>query len=78
MNDPILCYFVFQEYNIAVALRQGDILIFDPSQWHCLSSCIRTDDEYLSLTCYLKSRVVGLNDNQIPLAPHLKQYIRPT
>jgi hypothetical protein len=62
-------YFVFPEKGIAVALRPGDMLIFNPKYHHCLLSCTyayQNKDVY-SLSLYLKSAVIRKNDNSIPL-----------
>ena len=62
-------YFTFAEQGIAVALRPGDILIFNPLYVHCLSSrtsAYETEDVF-SLSMYLKTAIVGMNDNSLPL-----------
>jgi hypothetical protein len=69
LDAPVSNYFVFAEQGVAVALRPGDMLVFNPNYNHCLSSRTSTyenkDVFYNSL--YLKSAVVGKNDNTIPL-----------
>lgn len=64
--DAEVCnYFTFAEQGLAVALRPGDMLVFNPRYQHCLSSrtsaYIQKDVYCLSL--YLKTAVVGGNDN---------------
>ena len=64
--EQILCYFVFPVHAQVVALRHGDIIIFNPMKYHCLlkklvKGCVFT------LSCYLKTAVVGKNDNIFPL-----------
>jgi hypothetical protein len=54
-------FLVFPEQGIKVALRPGDMLIFNPKYHHCLLSCTcayQNKDVY-SLLLYLKSAVVG-------------------
>jgi len=68
--DAKVCnYFTFAEQGIAVALRPGDMLIFNPLYHHCLSS--RTSpyetEDVFCLSLYLKTAVVGKNDNSLPL-----------
>ncbi len=69
LHAEVSNYFVFPEQGIAVALRPGDMLIFNPKYHHCLLSCTcayQNKDVY-SLLLYLKSAVVGKNGNSIPL-----------
>ena len=67
LDDRIVAYFCFPRLGIAVALRPGDILIFNPSEPHAVSSRCRTDDTVFCVSMYLKTAVVGLNDNNVPL-----------
>ena len=74
-NDRIVAYFCFPRLGIAVALRPGDILIFNPSEPHAVSSrCDRKDDVYC-VSMYLKTAVVSLNDNSIPLTSQQNYYL---
>ena len=50
-------------------IRPGDLLVFNPSEPHTVSSRCDKDDEVYCLTTYLKTVVVGLNDNRIELTP---------
>jgi hypothetical protein len=69
LDAQVCSYFVFAEQGVAVALRPGDMLLFNPLYQHCLSSrtseCVNKDIFCLSL--YLKTAVVGKNDNTLPL-----------
>lgn len=69
IDDKVCCHFIFPEYGIAVALRPGDILFFNPLHYHCLSDrTIEYKDEDVYVTSfYMKSSQVGLNDNDIAL-----------
>ena len=62
-DDPIVCYFCFPRIGCAVALGPGDIFMFNPQEPHCISSHCNSDDQVYCISCYLKTRVVGLNDN---------------
>ena len=62
-DDLIVCYFCFPRIGAAVALRPGDFFMFNPQEPHCISSRCKSDDQVYSISCYLKTRVVGLNDN---------------
>jgi hypothetical protein len=63
IDDQVICYFAFPRIGIAVALRPGNFLLFNPQEPHCISSCCRAGDEIFCISSYLKSAVVGLNDN---------------
>jgi hypothetical protein len=68
--DAEVCnLFTFAEQGIAVALRPGDMLIFNPLYHHCLSSrtSFYESNDVFCLSLYLKTAVVGQNDNSIPL-----------
>ena len=60
-------FFTFDN-SISVGLRSGDLLIFNPTVGHCISTLT---DEYRNrhvycVSHYFKSKVVSLNDNSIP------------
>jgi hypothetical protein len=68
-NAEVCNYFTFAEQGVSVALRPGDILLFNPVYGHCLSSrtsAYETKDVF-SLSMYLKTAIVGKNDNSLPL-----------
>lgn len=62
-DDKVICYFAFPRIGIAVALRPGDFLLFNPQEPHCISSRCRATDEIFCISSYLKTGVVSLNDN---------------
>ena len=62
-DDKILCYFAFPRIGLAVALQPGDFLLFNPQEPHSISSRCRKEDEIYCISSYLKTNVVGLNDN---------------
>ena len=63
LNDRIVCYFAFPRIGIAVALRPGDFLLFNPQEPHSISSRCKAEDEIFCASSYLKTAIVGLNDN---------------
>jgi hypothetical protein len=69
LSADVSNYFVFAEQGIAVAMRPGDMLIFNPKYHHCLSSRASAyeNEDVFSLSLYLKTAIVGKNDNSIPL-----------
>ena len=67
MDAEVCNYFTFADQGIAVALRPGDMLIFNPLYQHCLSSrtLVYENVDVFCLSLYLKTAVVGKNDNSI-------------
>ncbi len=66
-KERILAYFAFPALGIAIPLRMGDVLLFNPNEPHCIYSRV-TDTDYLyCVSLYLKSAIIWLNDNSIPL-----------
>ncbi len=63
INDKVICYFAFPRIGVAVALRPGNFLLFNPNEPHSISSCCSREDDIFIIFSYLKMAVVGLNDN---------------
>ena len=63
LDDDIAAYFCFPTLGIAVPLRPGDALIFNPREPHCVSSRCNSSDDIICISVYLKSSIVGGNDN---------------
>ena len=76
LDDVIVAYFCFPRLGIAVALRPGDVLIFNPREPHAVSSRCRDSDRILCLSTYLKTAIVGLNDNAIPLTEEQERRVK--
>ena len=70
LNDDVIVYFCFPTLGIAVPLRPGDYLLFNPLIPHCISSRCRHEDQIMCVSMYLKTAIVGLNDNSLPLTPY--------
>jgi hypothetical protein len=69
MDAEVCNYFTFAKQGIAVALRPGDMLLFNPIYQHCISSrtSIYESEDVFCLSLYLKTAIVGKNDNTLPL-----------
>jgi hypothetical protein len=63
IDDKVICYFAFPRIGVAVALRPGDFLLFNPNDPHSISSRYSREDDIFIISSYLKMAVVGLNDN---------------
>lgn len=70
LDDHIIVYFCFPTHGLAVPLRPGDILIFNPLTPHCISSKCRLSDTVIGTSMYVKTAIVGLNNNSINLLPN--------
>ncbi len=62
-QDLATCDFAFPRVGVAVALRPGDFFLFNPNEPHSISSCCSKEDDIFIISSYLKTAVVGLNDN---------------
>jgi len=43
-KDEVIYYFCFPEYKIAVPLRSGDVIVFNPLTFHCCSNSSKADN----------------------------------
>jgi len=69
MEAPVAHHFVFPTMGVAVAMRPGDVLFFNPLHYHC---CSPKAGDYKDVpvfvsSLYLKTAVVGCNNNSVPL-----------
>ncbi len=67
VDNQIVIYSCFPTLGITVPLRPGDFLIFNTLIPHCVSSRCKQVDEVMVILMYLKSTVIGLNDNLLSL-----------
>jgi len=68
-TDRVVAFFCFPTLGIAVPMRPGDFILFDASLPHSISSRCHGSDDIMCVSYYLKSMVVGMNDNGISLSP---------
>lgn len=67
LDDDIAVYFCFPTLGVAVPMRPGDFLLFNSTIPHCISSRCHRSDTVMAITMYLKTSIVGLNNNSIPV-----------
>ena len=72
-DSEILNYFCFPTLGYAVALRQGDVLFFNPLIPHCVSSK-RVSYDVICCSLYMKSKLVGGNNNSIDFTENQKLF----
>ena len=73
LNYDVIVYFCFPTLGIAVSLRPEDYLLFNPLIPHCISSRCNHEDQIMCVLVYLKTAIVGLNVNSLPLTPSQNQ-----
>ena len=74
-NDQPVAYFAFPLLGIAIPLRPGDVLFFNPEEPHCISSCNNEEDEIYCVSLYLKSDNIGQNNNSKELSPNKESFL---
>jgi hypothetical protein len=64
---PPAVHFCLPKKNIAIPLRPGDYILFNPSEPHCVSmrDTFYQEKNVFLLSFYLKSAIVGRNDNTL-------------
>jgi hypothetical protein len=62
-KESVLQYFCFPTVGVSVAMRNGDILLFNPLIPHCISSRATQKEKVICTSLYLKTALVGGNDN---------------
>ena len=63
LDDNVALYFTFPTLGLAIALRPGDILFFNPAIFHSVSSRCDPTKNIWCTSLYTKNAVVGGNDN---------------
>ena len=67
-SGSVVQHFCFPTTGYAVAVQNGDMLLFNPSVYHYLSQKEKSfegKDVFVN-SFYLKSNIVGLHNNEIP------------
>jgi hypothetical protein len=68
LDDDVVCYFCFSRLGLVVALKPGDFLLIHALEYHCLSSRCDSDHNLFCVSSYLKTVIVGGNDNKRQLS----------
>ena len=68
VRGPVICYFCFPRRGIAVPMRAGDFMIINAMEYHCVSSRCDPSMDVFCLSSYLKTAVVGGNNNKRKLS----------
>ena len=74
-NAPISNYFCFPQQGVSVALRPGDLLLFNPHVYHSVSSRSTKNDVYC-ISFYMKIAYIGGNDNKQQLSENIKEWAK--
>ena len=71
-----LVYFCFPRLGVAVALRPGEVLIFNPREPHAISSRTIPNTQVYTMVAYLKTSIVGGNDNSVDLTKEQMEVLK--
>ncbi len=76
LHDPVCQYFCFPQYGVAIGLRPGDVLLFNPHVYHCLSekTAAYSDVDVHATSLYTKTAHAGKNNNTIELTDEQTKY----
>jgi hypothetical protein len=69
LDDDIILYFCFPTLGVAVPLPPGDYFMFNALIPHCISSRCRLEEDVMCASVYLKTAIVGMNNNNLLLTP---------
>lgn len=69
IDDDVVVYFCFPTLGIAVPMRPGDFLLFNSRIPHCISTRCRSSDKIMCISMFLKTAIVGLNNNSLEVTP---------
>jgi hypothetical protein len=69
LDDDVVVYFCFPTLGIAIPMRPGDFLLFNSSVPHCISTRCRASQKIMCISLFLKTLVVGCNNNSLALTP---------
>ncbi len=75
LDDEVVAYFNFPRLGVSIPLRPGDLLFFDPSEYHMISSRCKDEDDIYCISFYLKSNLIGGNDNSSTLNEEQKEHL---
>ena len=72
IEEDVIVYFCLTTVGVAVALRPGDFFLFNAKIPHSISSRCKKTQHVLCVSSYLKTAVVGQNDNELDLTKDQK------
>jgi hypothetical protein len=67
LDDDVIIFFCFPTLGVAVPMRPGDFLLFNSQLPHCISTRCRHSERIMCISMFLKTLVVGENNNSQPL-----------
>ena len=76
-SKKVVAYFTIPRLGIAIPLRPGDNLFFNPKEPHCISSRCSNKEDIYCVSSYLKSANIGKNDNSTLLTPNQLPLLNP-
>jgi hypothetical protein len=76
IDNDVSLFFTFPTLGLAVALRPGDILLFNPTIYHSVSSRCNPQQNIWCTSLYTKNAIVGGNDNSLLLENKQREVFR--
>jgi hypothetical protein len=78
VSSAVAQYFCFPELGYAIAVRPGDVLLFNANVYHCISgpTAARLHQRVHVSSFYLKTAHVGGNDNTKELTEEEELWFR--
>ena len=76
VKDKVVAYFNFPRLGLAIPLKPFDVLFFNPSEPHMISSRCHNEDDIYCISFYLKTGLMGGNDNDLELTDDQKESLK--
>lgn len=76
VKDEVIAYFNFPRLGLAIPLKPFDVLFFNPNEPHMISSRCHDDDDVFCLSFYLKTALMGGNNNDLELTVEQKECLK--
>jgi hypothetical protein len=73
LNNDVVAYSCFPTLGVAVPICPGDYFMFNALIPYCISSRCKLEGKIMCASVYLKTAIVGMNNNDIPLTPRQSQ-----
>lgn len=77
IDDEIALYFCLPAKGICIGMRPGDVIFFNPKEYHCISqrTSAYKEDQVFVTSCYYKARQLGGNNNDIDDVQEVDKFV---
>ena len=76
VKDEVIAYFNFPRLGLAIPLKPFDVLFLNPNEPNMISSRCHDDDDVFCLSFYLKTALMGGNNNDLELTVEQKECLK--